>query len=215
MWRYLYVQKLMQLVKIDMHGSCFHNVAGVPDRNQPNFEASFIEKVKPYRAVLVFENRQEESYISEKIFSAFSAKGVIPIYLGAPDVHMWLPGNHTYVDAAQYETPNALADYIKLILTNDTVYQYHTTNYDTQKVLTFLDQHCPPEGDYICHLCHHMLTNSRKTLSTMVHGTATAVDHNYFTPYHNVFHHSFDTYIPIANYCNFASHTLRIACITT
>ena len=154
-WRYLYVEKLLQLVKIDMHGSCFHNVPGSPDRNQPNFEASFIEKVKPYRAVLVFENHQEEAYISEKIFSAFSAKGVIPIYLGAPDVHMWLPGNHTYVDAAQYETPNALAEYIKLILTNDTVYQYHTTNYDTRKVLSFLDQHCPPEDDYVCSLCHH------------------------------------------------------------
>ena len=70
-------------------------------------------------------------------------------------MHMWLPGNHTFVDAAQYETPNALADYIKLILTNDTVYQYHTTNYDTRKVLSFLDQHCPPEDDYVCSLCHH------------------------------------------------------------
>ena len=59
------MQKLMQLVKIDMRGACLHNVPGLPDRDQPNYEASFIEKIKPYRAVLVFENRQEESYISE------------------------------------------------------------------------------------------------------------------------------------------------------
>ena len=154
-WRYRYVQKLLRLVKIDMHGTCFHNVASRSDRFVSNFEASFISKVKPYRVVLVFENNRQESYISEKIFSAFSANGVIPVYYGAPDVHMWLPGNHTYVDATQYDTPEALADYIKLILNNDTVYEYHTTNYDTQKVLDFLDQHCPPKDDYICHLCRH------------------------------------------------------------
>lgn len=156
-WRYNYIKKLMRRVRVDMHGACFHNVAGVPDRDEKQYdrEASFIAKVKRYRAVLVFENHRQESYISEKIFLALSANGVIPIYYGAPDVHMWLPGNHTYVDATQYDTPEALADYIKLILSNDTVYEYHTTNYNTQKVLDFLGQHCPPEDDYICHLCRH------------------------------------------------------------
>lgn len=152
-WRYHYVARLLQLMGIDMHGTCFHNVANQSDRFQSNYETSFISKVKPYRVVLVFENHRQEAYISEKIFAAFSANGVVPVYHGAPDVHMWLPGNHTYVDATQYDTPEALADYIKLILNNDTVYEYHTTNYDTQKVLDFLDQRCPPKDDYICHLC--------------------------------------------------------------
>ena len=99
MWRYLYVQKLMQLVKIDMHGSCFHNVPSSPDRDQPNFEASFIEKAKPYRAVLVFENHQEESYISERSFQPFQPKESYQYtlehqtctcgYLGT--THMWMP----------------------------------------------------------------------------------------------------------------------------
>ena len=154
-WRYDFIEELLKLVHIDMHGSCFHNVPGNSDRFQRDFEESFIAKVSKYRAVLVFENHREEAYISEKIFLAYSAHGVVPIYHGAPDAHMWLPGNHTYVDATKYETPQALADYIKLLLTNDTLYQYHTTNYDTKKVINFLDQHCPPKDDYMCHLCRH------------------------------------------------------------
>ena len=154
-WRYVFIQELLKLVHIDMHGTCFHNVPGKSDRFQGDFVESFTAKVRKYRAVLVFENHREESYISEKIFAAYSAGGVVPIYHGAPDVHMWLPGNHTYVDATKYKTPQALADYIKLLLTSDTVYEYHTSNYDTEKVITFLDQHCPPKDDYICHLCRH------------------------------------------------------------
>ena len=61
-----------------MHGSCFHNVPEPSDRYE-DYEASFIGKVRKYRAVLVFENDCEEAYISE-IFLAYSAKGVVPIY---------------------------------------------------------------------------------------------------------------------------------------
>lgn len=154
-WRYDFIEELLKLVHIDMHGTCFHNVPEESDRFGENFEESFIAKVKKYRAVLVFENHRQEAYISEKIFIAYSARGVVPIYHGAPDVHMWLPGNHTYVDATQYRSPQALADYIKLLLTNDSVYEYHTTNYDTQKVISALDHYCPPKDDYMCHLCRH------------------------------------------------------------
>ena len=153
-WRYDFIEQLLKLVHIDMHGSCFHNVPEPSDRYE-DYEASFIAKVRKYRAVLAFENACEEAYISEKIFLAYSAKGVVPIYLGAPDVHMWLPGNHTYVDAAKYKTPHALANYIELLLTNDSVYEYHTTNFHTQKVINFLDCHCHSKEDYMCQLCRH------------------------------------------------------------
>ena len=154
-WRYDFIGQLLKLVHIDMHGKCFHNVPEEPDRFQVNFEQSFMAKVRKYRAVLVFENHRQEAYISEKIFTVYSAGGVVPIYHGAPDVHKWLPGNHTYVDATKYKTPQALADYIKLLLSNDTVYEYHTTNYDTQKVIKFLDRYCHPKDDYMCRLCQH------------------------------------------------------------
>ena len=92
-------------------------------RLQVNFEQSFMAKVRKYRAVLVFENHRQKAYITENIFTVYSAGRVVPIYHGAPDVHMWLPGNHTYVDATKYKHHKLLiADYIKLLLSNDTVY---------------------------------------------------------------------------------------------
>ena len=155
-WRYDFIGQLLKLVHIDMHGSCFHNVPGKSDRfGGGDYEASFIAKVSKYRAVLVFENTNEKYYVTEKIFLAYSAKGVVPIYHGPPDAHMWLPGNHTYVDATKYKTPSDLANYLKRLLTNDSLYEYHTTNFDSQKVINFLDSHCHSKDDYMCQLCHH------------------------------------------------------------
>ena len=80
----------------------------VTNRFRGNFEESFIAKVRKYRAVLVLENHCEEACISEKVFLAYSTSGVVTMYHGAPDVHMWPPGNHTYMDATEYKTPQAL-----------------------------------------------------------------------------------------------------------
>ena len=45
-WRYDFIEKLLKLVHIDMHGSCFHNVPGKSDRFGGEFEQSFLAKVK-------------------------------------------------------------------------------------------------------------------------------------------------------------------------
>ena len=61
----------------------------------------------------------------------------------------------TYVGTTKYKTPNDLGNYIKRLLTNDSLYEYHTTNFDSQKVINFLDSHCHSKDDYMCQVCRH------------------------------------------------------------
>lgn len=49
-----------------------------------------------YQYVLAFENKQDQGYVTEKPFQAFSA-GAIPLYWGAPDAADILPSG-SFVD---------------------------------------------------------------------------------------------------------------------
>lgn len=44
-----------------------------------------------YRALLAWENTQDENYVSEKVYQALAA-GVVPVYWGAPDIEDFVPG---------------------------------------------------------------------------------------------------------------------------
>ena len=54
------------------------------------------ETLKGYRFALCYENSEFPGYITEKIFDCFNA-GVIPVYLGAPDIKEFVPEN-TFID---------------------------------------------------------------------------------------------------------------------
>jgi hypothetical protein len=58
--------------------------------------------LQDYRFCLAYENSIEPDYISEKLFDCFFA-GIVPIYLGAPDVSRWIPSN-TFIDKTHFAT---------------------------------------------------------------------------------------------------------------
>lgn len=63
---------------------------------------SKLEVLSRYRFSLCFENGPMLGYITEKIFDCFYA-GVIPIYLGAPDISKYIPEG-AYVDMRQFNS---------------------------------------------------------------------------------------------------------------
>lgn len=72
---------------------------------------SKIELCKKYKFYFCYENTMFPDYISEKIFDNFWA-GVVPIYLGAPNITDYIPEN-TFIDKRKYNTYEKLYAYIK------------------------------------------------------------------------------------------------------
>ena len=70
--------------------------------------------MRRYPFYLAYENSNEEDYVSEKVFQALEA-GVLPIYLGAPNVADFVPP-HSVVRMADFESVEQLADHLQDLL---------------------------------------------------------------------------------------------------
>jgi len=105
--------------KVEARGACLNNAAPFPRGRDKK------EELRNYKFALTFENSEDHSYITEKIFDAFAA-GNIPIYLGAPDIQTYVPHRESFVDYRQMGSPERLALYLDAIVANDTMMQqYH------------------------------------------------------------------------------------------
>jgi len=107
---------------LDLFGGGWGNLSNLP-RPWPKKLKSIIDKLDPkkcndklevisnYKFAICFENMSFPGYVTEKIIDCFSA-GVIPIYLGAPDISEFVPKN-LYIDLRDFQNPNELSIYIK------------------------------------------------------------------------------------------------------
>jgi|GEM_PF-6762862 len=66
---------------------------------------------------LAIENTCMDGYITEKIFDCFAA-GTIPVYLGAPDISLYVPGN-AFVDVRRFRGHMELLEYLDNLGEND------------------------------------------------------------------------------------------------
>ena len=118
------IQKLSKLLRggVDRPGQCLNSVAW-----PSNCEASPGGKAKKkgkcgkhavlrrYPFYLAFENSDEEDYVSEKVFHALEA-GVLPVYIGAPNVAEFVPP-HSTVELRQFGgSLERLADHLHELL---------------------------------------------------------------------------------------------------
>jgi hypothetical protein len=122
----LYVQRLQAIQYfgktglMDLYGSGW-------DQTVPDFEANIradvtaswrgaisctskLDALGGYKFSICFENTVFTGYITEKIFDCFFA-GVIPIYLGAPDITEYIPQN-CFIDFRRFVDFAELADYL-------------------------------------------------------------------------------------------------------
>ena len=143
-WRNKYIMELMKHIHIDSYGRCFHNV-DVP----PSF--TYVSLVHKYRMVITFENTLQNDYISEKIVHSYEA-GVIPVYWGPPEIYLWVPGNHTFIDPQRFKGPKELAEYLKRVDEDDDLFRFHTTNFDFEKTREMISKHCKHQYPF-CRLC--------------------------------------------------------------
>lgn len=74
---------------------------------------------------LALENSIAPDYVTEKFFDPLVA-GSIPVYLGAPNVDRFAPGDHSFIDVNDFRSPAELASYLRhLASAEDERLAYH------------------------------------------------------------------------------------------
>ncbi len=148
--------RLMTRVKIDSYGSVDHNRDfDGPDLGDPARR----EVLARYKFALAFENVVERDYVSEKFYDPLLA-GTVPVYLGAPNVDELAPGDRCYIDARDFDGPDALADYLNMLDQDDDAYRAYFAWKEAGLRPRFrdaLDRLAEPELSRLCHAVRRRL----------------------------------------------------------
>lgn len=105
--RTAYVAELTQYLDIHSYGRLFRNRRIDQDEGRK----TKLELIADYKFNLAFENSIAEDYVTEKFYDPLVA-GSVPVYLGAPNVDEFAPGEHCYINTADFSGPKELADYL-------------------------------------------------------------------------------------------------------
>ena len=107
-----YLQNLMEHLEIDMY-----SVKGLPtDRRKERLDV-----FRKHKFVIAFENAIDEDYVTDIFFDPLLA-GSVPVYLGAPNIEDFAPGDNCFVDVRQYENPQLLVNLINACYDDEHLY---------------------------------------------------------------------------------------------
>ncbi|KAL0484622.1 glycoprotein 3-alpha-L-fucosyltransferase A [Acrasis kona] len=109
------VQKeIMDLAKVDSFGAC-HNNAKLPDLKQgEGWVGQKLSVLSKYKFTLAFENSNAEDYVTEKLFQPLQV-GCVPVYLGASNIHDFVPNPKAVIRVSDFETTAKLVDYLNYL----------------------------------------------------------------------------------------------------
>ncbi|MBX3721887.1 MAG: hypothetical protein KF713_08615 [Turneriella sp.] len=107
--------------EFSLYGNGWEDLTNLPPEWQtalkPIINSSFKGKIKDkiaktseYKFALCIENGSYYGYITEKIIDAFIA-GVVPVYLGAPDIKDYIPDN-CFIDYRNFKSDEDLLEYL-------------------------------------------------------------------------------------------------------
>lgn len=113
-----YLQSLMQHLQIDSYGKLFNNKKLEEDTGRDSKLALY----KQYKFVIAFENACATDYVTEKFFDPLIS-GAVPVYLGAPNIDNFVPGEHCFINVNDFPSPKELADYITKCCNDPKEYQ--------------------------------------------------------------------------------------------
>lgn len=116
--RVAYATALMGYLDIHSYGKVLHNRELDHDQGR----ASKIDLIAGYKFTLAFENSISVDYVTEKFFDPLIA-GSVPVYLGAPNIEQFAPGDHCFINTADFPEPRQLAAYLLALHQDDAAYQ--------------------------------------------------------------------------------------------
>ncbi|XP_069466785.1 alpha-(1,3)-fucosyltransferase 11 [Ambystoma mexicanum] len=121
-----YVEELMKYIKVDSYGKCLNN-RKLPDERLEDTstatteDSEFMAFVSKYKFHLAMENALCPDYMTEKLWRPMHL-GAIPIYRGSPSVLDWMPNNYSIILIDDFPSPQALADFIVSLDSDDNKY---------------------------------------------------------------------------------------------
>ena len=135
-----YLLELERHIQVKRYGRCKGHAACAKKR------LCFIELAKKHKFYFAAENSLCKDYITEKPWNALYV-GMIPIVYGLGDYSKALPP-HSYIDVRDFKHPRLLADYLKEVASNETLYNSYFKWREEYKHLT-----TSSSSDYMCRLC--------------------------------------------------------------
>lgn len=115
--RWHYVRELMRHLPVDSYGRSLRNrILPKDDGTETK-----LKTVARYRFTIAFENSISRDYVTEKFFEPLTA-GSVPVYLGAPNIDEFAPGDLCCIDAAQFHGPRELAAYLDWLAHDEAQY---------------------------------------------------------------------------------------------
>jgi hypothetical protein len=136
--RVAYLKKLMEHIDAHSYGKLFHNKTMKNDTGH----LSKMDILAEYKFSLAFENAIAQDYVTEKFYDPLVA-GSVPVYLGAPNINAFAPGDKCFVNVSEWESPETLAEYLLFVSNNESEYQSYF-NWKTKPFhpyfLTLLEQ---------------------------------------------------------------------------
>lgn len=111
--RVKYLQELIKYIDVHSYGKVLNNKQLPHDKGVGTKR----EIISNYKFSLAFENAIATDYVTEKFFEPLMA-GSVPVYLGAPNIEDFAPGDKSYINVNSFSSVKSLADYL-LELNND------------------------------------------------------------------------------------------------
>lgn len=125
-----YLKELSKHIDVHHYGSFLNNRTISDDEGT----RTKINICRDYRFVIAFENAISDDYVTEKYFDALIA-GAIPIYLGAPNILDYAPGQQCHINVNDFPDPAMLAAYLTNLLADDKrldeYYEWRRQPFDT------------------------------------------------------------------------------------
>lgn len=100
-----YISELIEYLPIDSYGNWRRNCVLDEDKGY----ITKLDIIKQYKFTIAFENAVSQDYVTEKFFEPLTV-GSVPIYLGAPNIETFSPGEHAFIGVRDYTSPKDLAD---------------------------------------------------------------------------------------------------------
>ena len=132
---------------------------GVPMTTKHN------EALNKYKFYLAFENTFCKEYVTEKVFKLFDDDvTTIPVVRGYGPYKELLPP-HSYIDVADFATPRDLANHLKKLDSNDTLYM----EYFEWRKKTKCNNYFKSMYELPCRVCNKMCELKRTKQSKILH----------------------------------------------
>ena len=135
--RETYVRQLSKFIPVDVYGGCGNLSCSRNHSHWLSYPHCYTVLEEKYKFYLSFENSICTDYVTEKFFEILN-HNMVPIVYGGADYSQIAPP-HSYINALDF-TPEKLAQYLKLLDSNDTLYNEYFWWKDHYRVEAGVDQ---------------------------------------------------------------------------